>query len=102
MKPHAVLINTARGALVEEASLAAALTAGKLAGAALDVFEAEPLPKDSPLRSLPNVVMTPHLGASTAEAQQNVAIEIAEAVRNCLAEGDLTNAVNAAGLRRKA
>lgn len=99
MKQGALLLNVARGGVVDEEALLEALQAKKLAGAALDVYEQEPLPRDSPLRSLPNVVMTPHLGASTAEAQQNVAIEIAEAVRNCLAEGDLTNAVNAARLR---
>jgi D-3-phosphoglycerate dehydrogenase len=100
MKPSALLLNVARGGVVDEAALLTALQEKKLAGAALDVYESEPLPKDSPLRTLPNVVMTPHLGASTAEAQQNVAIEIAEAVRNCLAEGDLSAAVNAARIRR--
>lgn len=100
MKAGGLLLNVARGGVVDEKALLAALTSGHLGGAALDVYEAEPLPKDSPLRALPNVVMTPHLGASTAEAQQNVAIEIAEAVRNCLSDGDLTNAVNAARIRR--
>lgn len=100
MKPTALLLNVARGGVVDEGALLVALQEKKIAGAALDVYETEPLQKDSPLRSLPNVVMTPHLGASTAEAQQNVAIEIAEAVRNCLAEGDLSAAVNASRLRR--
>ena len=95
MKPGAVLINAARGGVVNEGALARALAAGTLAGAALDVFEAEPLPADHPLRALPNAVLTPHLGASTAEAQQNVAIEIAEAVRAALLDGDLSRAVNA-------
>ena len=101
MKKGSLLLNVARGGVVNEAALLEALQTKHLAGAALDVYEQEPHPKDSPLRSLPNVVMTPHLGASTAEAQQNVAIEIAEAVRNCLVDGDLTNAVNAASLRAK-
>jgi D-3-phosphoglycerate dehydrogenase len=75
-----------------------ALKEKRIAGAALDVFEQEPLAADHPLRSLDNVVLTPHLGASTAEAQQNVAIEIAEAVRAALVDGDLARAVNAPGL----
>ena len=99
MKKGAVLLNVARGGVVNEEALLAALQSKHLAGAALDVYEQEPLPRDNALRSLPNVVMTPHLGASTAEAQQNVAVEIAEAVRNCLASGDLTNAVNRGQLK---
>jgi D-3-phosphoglycerate dehydrogenase len=95
MKPGVLLLNVARGGVVDESALLAALKSGKVAGAALDVFEAEPLPADHPFRQLPNVVLTPHLGASTAEAQHNVAIEIAEAVRAALTEGDLSRAVNA-------
>ena len=98
LKPTAVIVNAARGGVVREDSLLKALTEKRLAGAALDVFEQEPLPADHPLRSLDNVVLTPHLGASTAEAQQNVALEIAEAVRAALVEGDLSRAVNAPGL----
>ena len=98
MKKGALLLNVARGGVVDEPALFDALSRGHLAGAALDVYEQEPLPKDHPLRTLTNVVMTPHLGASTAEAQQNVAIEIAEAVRNCLANGDRSNAVNAVAI----
>ena len=95
MKPTAVIINAARGGVLDEAALLARLTSGKLAGAALDVFDQEPLPADHPLRTLPNVVLTPHLGASTEEAQLNVAVEIAESVRAALLDGDFSRAVNA-------
>lgn len=101
MKKGALLLNVARGGVVNEAALLDALRSGHLGGAGLDVYEEEPLAKDSALRTLPNVVMTPHLGASTAEAQQNVAIEIAEAVRATLLTGDRSKAVNAASLQRR-
>lgn len=94
MKPTAGLINAARGGIVDEAALVEALREGKIAAAALDVFETEPLPEDDPLRDCPNLLMTPHLGASTPEAQREVAIEIARAVRDALLEGDLAPAVN--------
>lgn len=94
MKPTACLVNAARGGIVDEAALIEALREGWIAGAALDVFETEPLPADDPLREAPNLVMTPHLGASTPEAQREVAIEIAQAVRDALLEGDLAPAVN--------
>jgi D-3-phosphoglycerate dehydrogenase len=95
MKQGALLLNVARGGVVNEPALIAALQSGHLGGAALDVYETEPLPREHPFRQLKNVVLTPHLGASTAEAQQNVAIEIAEAVRSALLDGDLSRAVNA-------
>jgi D-3-phosphoglycerate dehydrogenase len=88
-------VNVARGGVVDEAALADALESGHLAGAALDVFANEPLEADSRLRSAPNLVLTPHLGASTSEAQELVATEIAEAVRAALAEGDLSRSLNA-------
>src|SRR2546421_3470620 len=88
------VINCARGGLIDEAALAEALRSGSVAAAALDVFETEPLPSDSPLREIPNLVLTPHLGASTAEAQESVGIEIAQSIRAALLEGTIRNAVN--------
>jgi D-3-phosphoglycerate dehydrogenase / 2-oxoglutarate reductase len=88
------IINCARGGLIDEAALAAALQEGQVAAAALDVFEIEPLPDDSLLRSAPNLVLTPHLGASTAEAQESVGIEIAQSIRAALLQGTIRNAVN--------
>jgi hypothetical protein len=95
MKAGAFLVNAARGGLVDEGALINALSTGRLGGAALDVYGQEPLPADHPLRKLDNIVLTPHLGASTAEAQQSVAVEISEAVRSALLDGDLSRAVNA-------
>lgn len=79
MQPHAVLINVARGSLVDERALTAALTSGCIAGAAIDVYAKEP-PKDSPLLAAPNTVLTPHLGAQTSDAQIAVAREVAERI----------------------
>jgi D-3-phosphoglycerate dehydrogenase len=95
------IINCARGGLVDETALADALRSGHVAAAALDVFEAEPLPADSPLRDSPNLVLTPHLGASTAEAQESVGIEIAQSIRAALLEGTIRNAVNMPNLDAK-
>lgn len=88
------IVNCARGGLIDESALADALASGQVAAAALDVFEVEPPPADFPLRAAPNIVFTPHLGASTAEAQENVGIEIAHAIRAALLEGEIRNAVN--------
>lgn len=94
MKKGVRILNCARGGIVDEIALAEELESGKVAGAAFDVYEQEPPPADFALRKFPQVVMTPHLGASTAEAQESVGIEIAEAIRNYLARGEVQNAVN--------
>jgi D-3-phosphoglycerate dehydrogenase len=93
MKNGVRIINCARGGLVDEAALAEALKAGQVAGAAFDVFVEEPATA-SPLFSLPNVVCTPHLGAATSEAQENVALQVAEQMSDYLLRGAISNAVN--------
>ncbi|MBV9782480.1 MAG: phosphoglycerate dehydrogenase [Acidisphaera sp.] len=87
------IVNCARGGLLDEAALADALRSGQVAGAALDVFETEPATA-SPLFDLPNVVCTPHLGAATTEAQENVALQVAEQMSDFLLTGAVTNAIN--------
>jgi len=94
MKPGVRIINCARGGLVDEEALLAGIESGKVAGAALDVFEDEPPAADRPLLQREEVVLTPHLGASTEEAQENVGIQIAEAIRDRLLHGAVVNAVN--------
>ncbi|MCM8761045.1 MAG: phosphoglycerate dehydrogenase, partial [Candidatus Omnitrophica bacterium] len=94
MKKDVRLINCARGGIIDEAALARALEAGKIAGAALDVYEEEPPLKENPLLKMDKVVLTPHLGASTEEAQTNVAVEVANTVRDALMTGCIRNAVN--------
>jgi D-3-phosphoglycerate dehydrogenase len=100
-RPGVRIINCARGGLIEEAALAEALQSGHVAAAALDVFEEEPLPASSSLRAAPNLVLTPHLGASTAEAQESVGIEIAQSIRAVLLEGTIRNAINMPNLDAK-
>ncbi len=80
MKPTAILINAARGAVVDNRALVKALQGGWIAGAGLDVYEEEPLPKDHPLTKLDNVVLTPHIGASTVEAQMRAGVQVAEQI----------------------
>jgi D-3-phosphoglycerate dehydrogenase len=94
MKKGVLIVNTARGALIDDAALVRALVDGHVGGAALDVYDPEPLPADSVLRTAPNVVLTPHLAASAKEAQTRVALEIGEAVKAFLLNGDLSAAVN--------
>ena len=96
MKKSARIINAARGGIVNEADLAQALKDGTIAGAALDVFETEPLAADSPLRAIENVVLTPHLGASTEEAQERVAEDVARQFVDFFRDGVIRNAVNLA------
>ncbi len=93
MKKGVRLVNCARGELVDEAALCAALKSGHVAGAAIDVFAQEPATA-SPLFNLPNVVCTPHLGASTLEAQENVALQVAEQMSDYLLRGAIVNAIN--------
>jgi len=93
MKKGARVINCARGGLVVEKDLLEALKSGHIAGAALDVYEVEPA-KENPLFELDNVICTPHLGASTTEAQENVAVQIAEQIADYLLTGAVTNALN--------
>ena len=99
MKPTVRIINCARGGIIDEAALADALQTGKIGGAALDVYDSEPL-GESALRSLgKEAVLTPHLGASTEEAQVNVAVDVAEQIRDVLLGLPARSAVNIPGLR---
>jgi len=93
MKKGVRIVNCARGGLVDEAAMVEALNSGHVAGAAFDVFAEEPA-TDNPLFKLPNVVCTPHLGASTSEAQENVALQVAEQMSEYLLRGAITNAIN--------
>ncbi len=94
MKKGAVVISCARGGIVNEADLDEALASGKLFGAALDVFEKEPTTKEHPLLARDNFICTPHLGASTREAQENVATAVARQIADYLTRGEIRNAVN--------
>ena len=101
MKPSMLLVNCARGGIVDEEALCAALSSKKIAGAALDVFSTEPLPADHALRGLENIVLTPHLAASTNEAQEKVARAIAIQIREALSGEMIRNAVNAPSVDAK-
>jgi len=94
MKDGVRLFNCARGGIIKEEALIEGVKSGKVAAAGLDVYEDEPLAKDSPLRTFDNVVLTPHLGASTVEAQESVGVEIAEQMVDALNGGMVRNAIN--------
>jgi D-3-phosphoglycerate dehydrogenase len=101
MKKSARVLNVARGGIIDEQALADALKAGTIAGAGVDVFSTEPVPADNPLLKAPNVILTPHLGASTVEAQENVAVEAAQLMADFLLKGQVANAVNMASVDPK-
>lgn len=94
MKPKVCIVNCARGEIIAENDLIAALDSGKIGSAAMDVFATEPLPSEHPYRKHPGIVLTPHLGASTQEAQEKCGIEVAEVIAGYLLTGEVRNAVN--------
>ena len=98
MRAGGIVANLARGGIVDDQALMAALESGHLRGAALDVYQSEPLAPDHPIRQVPNVVLTPHIGASTAEAQRNVAVDVCRAVRDALLHGELSRSINIASV----
>ena len=94
MKPTARIVNVARGGIINEEDLYRILTDEKIAGAAIDVFSSEPIDESNPLLKAPNIVLTPHLGASTEEAKEGVSIAVCEQVRDYLVYNKLANALN--------
>ena len=96
LPPHSVVVNLARGGIVDETALHSALETNALRGAVLDVYTSEPPQADHPLRTAPNIVLTPHLGANTIEAQRNVSRDVCAAVRDALLHQDLSKSINAA------
>ena len=98
-RANLLVINDARGEVVDEFALADALKEKKIAGAAIDVYQAEPPPKDHPLFGIENAVLTPHLGASTDEAQTAVSVDACKAIVAYLKSGEIRGAVNAGGIR---
>ena len=93
---QAMVVNMARGGIVDEKALLEILGNGHLLGAVVDAYEKEPLAADHPLRTLQNVLLTPHIGASTTEAQRNVAVDVCIAVRDALLSGELSRSINVA------
>lgn len=101
MKKGVYIVNCSRGGIVDEEALAQYLNSDYIAGAALDVFEKEPLPEDSSLLTAKNIILTPHLGGSTIEAQEKVVKEIAQQISSFLLQGAISNAVNTVSLSAK-
>lgn len=97
LKRGAIVANLARGGIVDEAALIEALSSGHLGGATVDAFTGEPLKGEHAFRNVPNVLLTPHLGASTSEAQRNVAVDVCAAVRDALLKDDMSRSLNVAG-----
>ena len=97
LKSGAVAVNMARGGIIEEAALVNALESGQLRGAIVDAFSKEPLAPDHPLRRAGNTLLTPHIGASSVEAQRNVAVDACAAVRDALLHNELSRSINVAG-----
>jgi len=91
---RAIVVNMARGGIVDEVALVESLRGKHLGGAVIDAYEKEPLGPDHPLRELPNVLLTPHIGASTTEAQRNVSVDVCVAVRDALVSGELSRSIN--------
>jgi phosphoglycerate dehydrogenase-like enzyme len=100
MKPGAVLVNMSRGTVVDEIALTEALSFGGLEGVALDVFENEPLPSDSPLVQFPNVLLSPHMSAHTKEALERTEVEVAIAVKKALSGKPMRYLANPEVLKR--
>ena len=96
LRRGAIVANLARGGIVDEAALVEALRSGALGGATLDAYTSEPLTGDHPFRGVPNLLLTPHIGASTQEAQRNVAVDVCEAVRDALLDNELSRSLNVA------
>lgn len=94
LRPGAIVCNLARGGIVDDAALRAACATGRLRGAVLDVYTAEPLTGEHPYRERAEMLLLPHLGASTVEAQRDVAVDVCEAVRDALLHGELSRSLN--------
>src|SRR6478735_6535633 len=99
VKPNLLIVNDARGEVIDEYAVADALKEKKIAGAAIDVFQKEPPPQDHPLFKVENVVLTPHLGAQTDEAQTAVSVDACTAIIAYLQTGEIRGAVNAGGIK---